>query len=359
MDELSILAIGDVHITVSNIGAVSEMVEALINVAKERKPDLIILLGDILHTHETIHSDALNIAIGLIKKLSKIGPPLILIIGNHDLINNQQFLTDRHGFNAVKTWDNVTVVDKCIHHIIKGHRLVYVPYVPPGRFIEALETNEDCWKEATCIFGHQEFKGCKMGSIISEEGDKWDEENPLVITGHIHDRQIPQKNIIYPGTPMQHSFGDTVKKTIGLFKFKNDEMNYEKIDLRLPRKITFTFELPEVNVDKIIKKVNNRDSIKVILKGRKEQYDTFRESKEYKKLEENGVRVMFKAIREMRVELPESIKNNVETDEDVCKMSENGYIEMLRHITKEKPLVSRALEEVLVETYRKIKIDNK
>ncbi len=34
-----------------------------------------------------------------------------------------------------------------------------------------------------------------MGAIESIEGDKWDHSFPLVISGHIHSEQRPQKNI--------------------------------------------------------------------------------------------------------------------------------------------------------------------
>ncbi len=50
-----------------------------------------------------------------------------------------------------------------------------VPYVPPGRFVEALNIiDNEWWKNVNCIFAHQEFYGCKMGAIESIEGDKWD-----------------------------------------------------------------------------------------------------------------------------------------------------------------------------------------
>ncbi len=45
----------------------------------------------------------------------------------------------------------------------------------------------------------------KMGAIESIEGDKWDHSFPLVISGHIHSEQRPQKNIFYPGSVIQHA----------------------------------------------------------------------------------------------------------------------------------------------------------
>ena len=38
----------------------------------------------------------------------------LLLVGNHDYINNQQFLTNNHWMNAMKDWNNVTIIDKVI-----------------------------------------------------------------------------------------------------------------------------------------------------------------------------------------------------------------------------------------------------
>ena len=69
------------------------------------------------------------------------------------------------------------------------------------------------------IFSHQEFSGCKMGAIISIEGDKWSLDYPHIVSGHIHSRQIPQKNIYYPGAAMQHAFGESEKNIIAFLKY--------------------------------------------------------------------------------------------------------------------------------------------
>ena len=106
---------------------------------------------------------------------------------------------------------------------INNEKFIFVPYVPPGRFEEALRTLKDDWISASCIFAHQEFAGCKMGAIVSIEGDKWDIKNPIVISGHIHSKQQPQKNIYYSGSAMQHAFGESAKNIIAFFSFTKDQ----------------------------------------------------------------------------------------------------------------------------------------
>jgi len=126
--------------------------------------------------------------------------------------NNQQFLTDNHWLNCLKKWKNVVIVDRPVTETIDDELFVFCPYVFPGRFTEALNTLDIDWKNASGIFAHQEFAGCKMGAIVSVEGDKWPVDNPYVISGHIHSKQIIQENIYYTGSAMQHAFGESEKK---------------------------------------------------------------------------------------------------------------------------------------------------
>lgn len=230
------LVIGDPHFKVANVRETDGMVDAIIRTAIDRHPDIIVVLGDILDRHETVHVSPLTRAIKFLGRLKEIAPTFVLI-GNHDLKNNRQFLSDEHPFSALKFWGgNMTIVDSTTLVNIKDQTFVFVPYVPPGRFEEALNKCQG-WESSSCIFGHQEFKGAQMGAIISIEGDEWPLTYPYVVTGHIHDYQEPQVNILYTGTPIQHAFGDRHDKTISYFKYySSNERDHERIDLGLPRK---------------------------------------------------------------------------------------------------------------------------
>lgn len=230
------LVIGDPHFKTSNIIETNAMINSIINQAKIRDIDIIVVLGDILDRHESIHVSPLTRATNFLKSLTEIAPTIVLI-GNHDLKNNQQFLSEEHPFVSLKYWSqNITIVDTTKILNIKDHKFVFVPYVPPGRFEEALNKCEG-WREATCIFAHQEFSGCQMGAIISTEGDKWPLTFPYVISGHIHDYQEPQNNILYVGTPIQHSFGDKHDKSISYFTFRSSiDRDHKRIDLGLIKK---------------------------------------------------------------------------------------------------------------------------
>lgn len=242
---MKVYVIGDPHFKNSNISDMDLLSEKIIKEAKLIQPELIVILGDVLDRHSNIQMTPLNRAIVFFEALSEIAQ-LYILIGNHDRRNNQDFLSDEHPFAAVKKWPNVVIVNKPILHTIGTYKMTFVPYVSPGRFIEALSYVPG-WEESRCIFAHQEFYGCKNGTIFSLVGDKWDESYPLCISGHIHDFCVLQSNIIYIGTPHQNDYGERLDKTVSLFEFFDEkEFEHKRIDLLIPKKI-----MHEINYDQL------------------------------------------------------------------------------------------------------------
>jgi|UniRef100_A0A6C0H3H3 DNA repair exonuclease SbcCD nuclease subunit len=308
MPPVTTICIGDPHIQVANIPETDLLIERLIHLATERSPDLIIVLGDVLHTHERLHTIALNKAYQMIDKLRLIAKTYVLV-GNHDMINNQVFLNDNHWLSGMKEWANTVIVDKVLTETIKGEKFVFLPYVPPGRFQEALNTLDCDWTDASCIFAHQEFAGCKMGAIISVEGDKWPVSHPNVVSGHIHSRQIPQENIYYTGSAMQHAFGESEKNIIAYLTFEDRKYIREEIDLQLPRKKIVYMDVEDVDTYEV---PITEDTLKVTVSGNYDQFKALKKTKKYKNLLDKGVKVIFK---------PKKIKKN---DENANKSEEKS-----------------------------------
>ena len=323
----TVLVIGDVHIKTTNIPDIDIFIKKICNIIITEKPDFTVLLGDILDTFEKINTFELNKAIELIDKIRNLSK-LYVLIGNHDMVNCLQYLTENHWANSLKSWNNVVIVDKTIEE----DDFVFVPYVPNGRFIDALNEITYDWKNAKCIFAHQEFYGAKMGSIISEDGDKWISNYPNVVSGHLHMNQRPQKNIYYPGSSMQVAYGETDDNVVSFLTFTNNNFDIREIPLGMVRKkIIYTtienIEIPEEDV-------NNK--IKMSISGDYEEFKTFKKSKKYKQLIGKGVNVIFKPTRkEIKLKnekIQESIdKNNGSNDfKQILKESiqdiDNKYI---------------------------------
>lgn len=281
---MKVLAIGDPHFMIKNIPEVEIFVKKLEELIKNENPDYIVMLGDLLHEHERLHTIPLNIAYNFIKMLSSYAYTYC-IVGNHDLINNKQYLTDNHWMNAMKDWDNVKVIDK----VITENNFVFCPYVPPGRFTEAVESYIK--SDTKCVFAHQEFYGCKMGAIVSVEGDKWLDTHPIVISGHIHSNQRPQDNVYYPGASLQHAFGESEKNIIPIIKFSDSGYEIREVDLELPRKKIIYVDIENID-DYEVK--DTKHKLKIKLSGNYEEFKTFKKSVKYKELSKKGIKISYK-----------------------------------------------------------------
>lgn len=296
---VKILCVGDPHIQVDNIVEINMFIEKLEELVINSNPDLIVVLGDILHTHERLHTTALNKAYELINMLRKYTRTYILV-GNHDYENNSQYLTTKHWMNGMKEWSNVYVVDKVISLCIGDNSFMFVPYVPPGKFIDALETCEQYnWKTVDCIFAHQEFAGCKMGAIISIEGDKWCEDYPPVVSGHIHQKQ-QIGNVYYTGSALQHAFGESEKNVIAelLFGVDNEYIKVEH-NLELPRKKIVYVKMDDIDNYEI---KDTSDKIKITLSGNHDEFKALKKSEKYKEMIDKGLKVVFKPTKEKKLE---------------------------------------------------------
>lgn len=289
---MKVIAIGDPHFRTDNIPEVELFMDRLEQLAKTEKPDLIVILGDVLHTHERLHTIPLNKAYELVNRMRKISKTYILV-GNHDFIQNAQYLTTNHWMNGMKEWTNVVVVDKVTACTIQEITLVFCPYVPPGRFHDALTTlTSTDWKTANCIFAHQEFYGCKMGAVVSVDGDRWSDNFPPVVSGHIHSRQsLP--NIYYCGSSMQNAFGESETNIIPILTWEQPgPYSLREIDLELPRKRIVYTDVQSVADYKIPEQ--SEDKIKITLSGLYDEFKAFKKTKKYRELVDSGTKVVFK-----------------------------------------------------------------
>ena len=189
------LCIGDLHLTLWS----REFIEnGLYPYMKDliacEAIDAVVFLGDILdNDSETVHLLIFDCAVQLFTRVSQLVPTYILV-GNHDYVNPHQFLTDRHWMNSLKGKHNLHIVDR----VTRAGAAVFTPYVPPGRFIEALESAQ--WRDARVLFAHQGFRGARWHAGVCMDGDEWSADLPPVISGHIHTSQTLACGIWYPGS---------------------------------------------------------------------------------------------------------------------------------------------------------------
>jgi DNA repair exonuclease SbcCD nuclease subunit len=302
MDKVTCIAIGDPHFRVNNVYDEQMLISKVNKLVEQLQPTFVVILGDLLHTHERIHITPFKLATKFITSLAR-KVQVYVIIGNHDLSNCTQYLTDNHAFNAFKKLDNITICDQPIVRKINHLKFVFCPYVFPGRFEEALDTLQakgKCWDNATCIFAHQEFYGCRFNPIqTSTDGDIWPDTYPMVVSGHIHNEQRLQENIYYTGSSMQHAFGESANKTIAYLSFRKDKpLIIKRIDLEMRKKKIVYLDIKDVDSYK----AEADTYIKLVLKGNSTQFAVFRRGKKYKEFQKDGISISFSAKVENRVE---------------------------------------------------------
>ncbi|AYD68191.1 DNA repair exonuclease [Heliothis virescens ascovirus 3j] len=195
-----------------------------------------VLAGDILDGHGVIDMQCLNRAVRFINDLAVHGPVFVLI-GNHDYYNNSQYLSENHWMNCLKNHNGrVFVIDKPT--MVDG--VVFAPYVPNGRFLEALNVHTPQWKHARLIVAHQELRGVSLRpDIVSVSGDVWNDDYPQLVSGHIHTRQKINNNIWYPGSVIQQNFGDhgeSVVVVLNIDRTPGNGYTYKDVKISVPTK---------------------------------------------------------------------------------------------------------------------------
>lgn len=300
LNDLRICVIGDPHFKASTAIQNLEMSKQIIDIVKNNNVDFVVVLGDTLDTHANIHMIPLVNSIDFLRQLQDL-TKLYLLIGNHDLLNNKSYLKENyHPFSALKYWNNTEVIDTAKWITFNKNNISYhftmLPYVEPGRFKEALELVPQ-YKDSICLFCHQEFVGAQMGCFTSVDGDIWVEDEPYVISGHIHDYQMLQSNIMYLGTPIQQSFGDKDNKFIALLTIKDKIINhenccYEKIKLNMPVKKIIHLTYKEVSKYKLDKHIE----AKIIITCTLTESKTLMKSPKIIDWKKNGVVVVYKDI---------------------------------------------------------------
>lgn len=244
------LVIGDPHFDLKTLPIVDAFIRQTVDLVKTKKPDVVMILGDVLHTHEKTRVECHKRAIWWFKELASHAHTVVLI-GNHDRPNNSIFLTDDHFFTGLEGFDSLVIVamEPYSFDVSNGGetmRFVAVPYVPKGRLFEALDRLQVPFDKVlpTAVFSHQDLRGAKMGSVVCQDGDEWPEDYPLLVNGHYHEQQSPKPNIFMPGTPYQMTYSEEMNKGVYFMTFTQGkpmpEVSRIKLNLRIKMSVQKT-----------------------------------------------------------------------------------------------------------------------
>ncbi len=304
-----ILAIGDPHFKVDNTEESEHFSQQVKNWLIQNKVDFIIILGDILHSHEKIFTFAMNTAVNFITMCSEFAPTYCLV-GNHDATSNTIFCGTNHWLNVLKNKQNVIVVDKPTNI---NSSIVCCPYVSDGRFVEMLDLYVEDWKDLVLIFAHQLFDGVQMGAILAENVEEWKDAYPLVISGHIHDRQQVQKNLYYVGSSQQLAFSERGDKSLALVTVEGKRVHWKEIFLNLKERKTMYVSLEELT------SLNLKTNIqyKIVVKDDDSAIKAFKKTSKYKDL------LALPNVKSVQ------FKPNIEEEKEEQSSSTNDFVSIL------------------------------
>jgi len=347
--QLTVYVIGDLHFQNAFVKEGMAFIQACIADVQQRKPSMIVVLGDVLHYHDLSKNIPFKMTEYFFEKLSEIAPTYV-IIGNHDMANPNQFLTENHFFGPFKKWKNLHIIDKPTWVSFHHKSFVMCPYVPKGRFIEALDLLTECgelWCLADLVFSHVEVQGCIKSktptgeNVMSEDSDVWDENNPTLISGHIH-HPHQFKNVIMVGSAIQYHFEEGADKRNLLINFSpledttesTNDFTTQDIHLNLKKKIKITMNIDEIDTFDFSIAENNHIKLEII--GSNSQFKLFRRSPLYTKLNKSKVRIAFHPMVD---------KSMIVKDGNIC----TNFVDIVHTLVEQQnnPLVVKAHQTIV------------
>ena len=269
------LLIGDVHLRSKSAKDFLSLKKKVFEIIDLTNPEAVVFMGDLLDTNDVVKVSLHKMMTNFIEELST-DRRVFIVIGNHDYSSPSQYLTDNHIFNPLKKWKNVTVVDQ----VISYKDSLFMPYVPPGKFLSALEGID--LSQYKRIFCHQSFI-----EVVPFAEDSWRKDLPQIISGHIHDSSS-KDNIFYTGSSLQDYSNENPDKILWLLvTLEEDRRDFPPGEIFIPYptdikgiestyckfKNLFTVELDEYH--------DNR----LVISGKKSEFKGVKNKKEYKELE--------------------------------------------------------------------------
>lgn len=267
---MKILCIGDLHIQKRNVVMFKCFVDELMGFLDAASPavDMVVFLGDTLHTMNVVHTQCMNLAIGMLDRVlaHRSNVHVKVLVGNHDYIGPNEKLTSNHWLFAIANRHaRLAVIDRVV--VDADHGFVYMPYVPMNEFWNCIApffaTESQCHKGIQYVFCHQEFMNVQyeFGGVTSVDGDSLDDmEQELavscddggvlrIVSGHIHKKQWLKAQhgkivVYYTGTPYQTRFNEAPDKTIAVLDTRTGKIS--EFELDVPKMMTVHKHVDEI-----------------------------------------------------------------------------------------------------------------
>lgn len=303
MKKVEILAYSDIHFhQYANGVTIQDVVDVenqIIQIAKDRSPDIIIFCGD-RYLSRNPTTETMLAAMKSLRRVASLGIQVIILVGNHDRATKSPY--SEHSFGIVPLFSsempNVTVLDKLgsIRHVTDTDVTVEFHSIPAGHKLTDADLAVHRADFRVALF-HDIVRGSKyVNGMAAPEGvspallDK--SIYNLVLGGDNHqpqDLDFTNTRGLYIGAPLQHNWGDYGSERGCVYvTLLDDSVNVERIQLKYP---IFVKDEAVINSDKDIQDfiANIGDKwknniVKCTLTGRADVFSGLQVSKLHDKL---------------------------------------------------------------------------
>ena len=236
------------------------MLEQMVSIVEEQKPDVFLLCGDVYHTPQPSAAIQTMLSDGLVK-IHEANPQMTIVMtaGNHDSGTKHEIF--QTPWKALKVYAIGQLeredLDEHIVEVPEKGWIVAVPYanernIPEGFFQQLLDrvAEKNTENLPVVMTAHTTVKGCDftghdhateytVGGIDSLELEEMGEGYDYLALGHIHHEQFVHSgkyNVRYGGTPLPVSFDELFTHSISIVEIgKHGETpTVEKIEIKNP-----------------------------------------------------------------------------------------------------------------------------
>ena len=237
------------------------MLDQMVKIVEEEKPDVFLLCGDVYHTSQPSAAVQTMLTDGMVS-IHNAHPQMKIVMtaGNHDSgTKHEIFRTPWRalGVYAIGQLEKVNMDEHIIEVPEKGY-VIAVPYanernIPDGFFQQLLDRVAERNTEGlpVVLTAHTTVKGCdftghdhaseySVGGIDSFELEQMGDGYDYLALGHIHHEQFVHSgkhNVRYCGTPLAVSFDENFPHSISMVEIgkHGEKPVVEKIEIENPR----------------------------------------------------------------------------------------------------------------------------
>ena len=237
------------------------MLDQMVEIVEEQKPDVFLLCGDVFHTSQPSNAIQTTLSEALVK-IHKALPEMVIVMtaGNHDSgTKHEIFRTPWRALNvyAIGQLEKENIDEHTIEVPGKGY-IIAIPYInernlPEGFFQQLLDRVAALNTEGLPVVmtAHTTVKGCDflghdqateyvVGGIDSIDLEQLGEGYDYLALGHIHHGQFihsGKHNVRYSGTPLPISFDETFDHSVSIVEIgkHGDPPTVTEIEINNPR----------------------------------------------------------------------------------------------------------------------------